>query len=136
MMSEGPSRWLAAAVADVRARGLDGAVPVLEAFAGAMATLRTADWNFAAASSLPVERDDRAQSLASTPSDPRETPPAASPAAQSSSGAGEPHALDISTASDRIRRGELSSLALTESCLAQIARLNGELNAFVTRHRR
>ena len=133
MMSEGPSRWLAAAVADVRARGLDGAVPVLEAFAGAMATLRTADWNFAAAPSLSVERDDRAQSIASAPSDPRETPPAASPAAQSSSGAGEPHALDISTASDRIRRGELSSLTLTEGCLAQIARLNGELNAFVTR---
>ena len=38
-------RWLASAVADVRARGLEGAVPVLEAFARGMTTLRAADWN-------------------------------------------------------------------------------------------
>ena len=45
---------------------------------------------------------------------------------------GEPHALDISTASSRIRNGTLSSLALTESCLAQIERWNRTLNAFIT----
>ena len=40
-------RWLASAVADVRARGLEGAVPVLEAFARGMTTLRAADWSAA-----------------------------------------------------------------------------------------
>jgi|tagenome__1003787_1003787.scaffolds.fasta_scaffold18047172_2 hypothetical protein len=38
-------RWLAAAVADVRARGIEGAVSVLEGFARAMHVLRDADWN-------------------------------------------------------------------------------------------
>jgi hypothetical protein len=33
------------AVADARARGLDDAVPVLEAFARSMHALRSADWN-------------------------------------------------------------------------------------------
>jgi hypothetical protein len=40
-----PERWLAAAVADARARGVEGAVPVLEAFARLMQVLRDADWN-------------------------------------------------------------------------------------------
>ena len=120
MMSEGPSRWLAAAVADVRARGLDGAVPVLEAFAGAMTTLRAADWNIAAAPLPACRADDRAQSAASAPSDAREdaAPAAARSRAVVVQASGEPHTLDISTASERIRRGELTSLALTESCLA------------------
>ncbi len=42
-------RWLAAAIADVRARGIEGAVPVLEGFARAMHVLRDADWNADAA---------------------------------------------------------------------------------------
>jgi aspartyl-tRNA(Asn)/glutamyl-tRNA(Gln) amidotransferase subunit A len=45
---------------------------------------------------------------------------------------GELHTLDISTASERIRTRTLTSLALTESCLEQIRRLDGELNAFIT----
>jgi hypothetical protein len=40
-----PERWLAASVADARARGIEGAVPVLEGFARLMQVLRDADWN-------------------------------------------------------------------------------------------
>lgn len=40
-----PERWLATAVADAKARGHEGAVPVLEAFARVMHVLRSADWN-------------------------------------------------------------------------------------------
>jgi len=40
-----PERWLAASVADARARGIDGAVPVLESFARLMQVLRDGDWN-------------------------------------------------------------------------------------------
>ena len=40
-----PERWLAASVADARARGVEGAVPVLEGFARLMQVLRDADWN-------------------------------------------------------------------------------------------
>jgi len=40
-----PERWLTAAVADVRARGVEGAIPVLESFARLMQVLRDADWN-------------------------------------------------------------------------------------------
>jgi hypothetical protein len=40
-----PERWLAVAVADARARGVEGAVPVLEGFARLMQVLRDADWN-------------------------------------------------------------------------------------------
>ena len=47
-------RWLAAAVADVRARGVEGAVPVLEGFARAMQVLREADWNDDAAGAEPA----------------------------------------------------------------------------------
>lgn len=38
-------RWLADAVADLRARGIEGGVPVVEAIARAMQALREADWN-------------------------------------------------------------------------------------------
>ena len=125
-------RWLAAAVADVRARGLDGAVPVLEAFARGMATLRTADWNDTAAA--PAAADpDRGGNSAPFPAA-QSRPPGANATESSarSDWLGEPHALDISTASSRIRNGTLSSLALTESCLAQIERWNRTLNAFIT----
>ena len=40
-----PARWLAASVADARARGIEDAVPVLEGFARLMQVLRDADWN-------------------------------------------------------------------------------------------
>ena len=40
-----PERWLAAAAADARTRGIEGAVPVLEGFARLMQVLREADWN-------------------------------------------------------------------------------------------
>ena len=50
-------RWLAAAVADVRARGLEGAVPALEAFARAMQVLRDADWNDDAGRGTGAARD-------------------------------------------------------------------------------
>ena len=40
-----PERWLAASVADARARGIDGAIPVLESFARLMQVLREGDWN-------------------------------------------------------------------------------------------
>jgi hypothetical protein len=40
-----PERWLAASVADARARGVEGAIPVLETFARLMQVLREADWN-------------------------------------------------------------------------------------------
>jgi hypothetical protein len=52
-----PERWLAASVADARARGHEAAVPVLEAFARAMQVLREADWNDDAART--AEEPDR-----------------------------------------------------------------------------
>jgi hypothetical protein len=38
-------QWLEISVADAKARGLDGTVPVLEALARAMHVLRDAPWN-------------------------------------------------------------------------------------------
>jgi hypothetical protein len=38
-------QWLEISVADAKARGLDGTVPVLEALARAMHVLRNAPWN-------------------------------------------------------------------------------------------
>jgi aspartyl-tRNA(Asn)/glutamyl-tRNA(Gln) amidotransferase subunit A len=131
-MSDGTDRWLVAAMADVRARGLDGAVPVLEAFARGMVALRTADWASGIPSWAVPSRTDSGRPSASAPPDGGRTRhhlaydlPAPAPP-------GEPYALDIGTASERIRHGELSSLALTESCLEQIQRLNGQVNAFIT----
>jgi hypothetical protein len=49
-----PDAWLEHASADARARGQDGAVPVLEAFARAMRVLRTADWNDDASAGSPA----------------------------------------------------------------------------------
>ena len=46
--------------------------------------------------------------------------------------ADDPTALDLVTAGRRLRAGELSSVALTEGCLAQIAARNDELRAFIT----
>jgi aspartyl-tRNA(Asn)/glutamyl-tRNA(Gln) amidotransferase subunit A len=44
----------------------------------------------------------------------------------------DPAHLSLRIASDRIRRGELSPVALTGACLARIERLNPALNAFIT----
>ena len=38
-------QWLEISIADAKARGLDGTVPVLEALARAMHVLRNAPWN-------------------------------------------------------------------------------------------
>ena len=130
-MSDGTDRWLAAAIADVRARGLDGAVPTLEAFARGMLTLRAADWTSGTSSPAHVARTDRAHPSLSAAPGGRATNPHVTHDAPPST-AGELYALDIATASERIRCGELPSLALTESCLQQIERLNGQLNVFIT----
>jgi aspartyl-tRNA(Asn)/glutamyl-tRNA(Gln) amidotransferase subunit A len=54
----------------------------------------------------------------------------------SSSGPGsaseDPARLSLRSAADRIRRGALSPVALTQACLARIERLNPSLNAFIT----
>jgi aspartyl-tRNA(Asn)/glutamyl-tRNA(Gln) amidotransferase subunit A len=54
----------------------------------------------------------------------------------SSSGPGsaseDPARLSLRGAADRIRRGALSPVALTQACLARIERLNPSLNAFIT----
>ena len=76
-------RWLAAAVRDVRARGLDGAVPVLEAFARAMTDLRAADWASGPIrpehlpAQVPVRRPS--QTVASAPAGPHFAIPDGSP---------------------------------------------------------
>jgi aspartyl-tRNA(Asn)/glutamyl-tRNA(Gln) amidotransferase subunit A len=44
----------------------------------------------------------------------------------------DPTALDLVTAGRHLRSGELSSVALTDRCLAQIAARNDELRAFIT----
>jgi aspartyl-tRNA(Asn)/glutamyl-tRNA(Gln) amidotransferase subunit A len=125
-------RWLAAAVADVRARDLEGAVPVLEAFAHSMLTLRGAAWSTNAVLSSGASYDGPGHSptLPAGPLDGDNTP--GRPRPSSSSVAAELHNLDISTASERLRNGSLSSVALTESCLGQIDRLNSGLSAFIT----
>jgi aspartyl-tRNA(Asn)/glutamyl-tRNA(Gln) amidotransferase subunit A len=46
--------------------------------------------------------------------------------------ADDPLAPDLVTAGRRLRAGELSAVALTEQCLAQIAARNDELRAFIT----
>jgi aspartyl-tRNA(Asn)/glutamyl-tRNA(Gln) amidotransferase subunit A len=121
-------RWLSAAVRDVRARGLDGAVPVLEAFARAMTELRAADWTSEPVRSEPPQ--DRHQSPHPTLAigDGREAPALTRRLLPGDA----PYALDILTASARIREGSLTSVALAESCLARIEELNGDLNAFIT----
>ncbi|HET8947133.1 MAG TPA: amidase, partial [Candidatus Polarisedimenticolia bacterium] len=58
-------------------------------------------------------------------------------AAGASSGSGSPSGADparlsLRSAADRIRRGALSPVALTQACLARIERLNPSLNAFIT----
>jgi hypothetical protein len=54
-------RWLEQAVADLRARGLEEAVPVVEAFARSMKVLRAGDWNHSAATAeSPSSQSDRA----------------------------------------------------------------------------
>jgi hypothetical protein len=54
-------RWLEQAVADLRARGLEGAVPVVEAFARSMKVLRAGDWNHSAATAASsLSQADRA----------------------------------------------------------------------------
>jgi len=123
------ARWLAAAVEDVRARGLEGAVPVLEAFARSMTTLRAAEWN-ANAAPAPVVGGDDSPSV-SPPfvddSGTARTAPASPPGVLD-----DATALDISTASERLRTGTLTSVGLTDRCLEQIDRLGGALNAFIT----
>ena len=121
-------RWLSAAVRDVRARGLDGAVPVLEAFARAMTELRAADWTSEPVRSEPPQ--DRRQSAHPivAAGDGRDAPALTSRLLPGDA----PYALDILTASARIREGSLTSVALAESCLARIEELNGDLNAFIT----
>jgi aspartyl-tRNA(Asn)/glutamyl-tRNA(Gln) amidotransferase subunit A len=130
-------RWLAAAIGDVRARGLDGTVPVLEAFAQAMTTLRAADWNagLVLPSDQPLAADGASDDGNSTPTavrDPTETNAPVPPPRPRRSTSDHPHTLEISEASERIRQRTLTSLALTESCLEQIDRLNPGLNAFIT----
>src|SRR5215212_4942273 len=122
-------RWLAAAVEDVRARGLEGAVPVLEAFARSMTTLRSAEWN-ANPAPAPVVGGDDSSSMSPRlvdDSGTARTAPAARPGVLD-----EATALDISTASERLRTRTLTSVALTDRCLEQISRLDGALNAFIT----
>ena len=125
-------RWLASAVADVRARGLEGAVPVLEAFARGMTTLRGADWS--AADPASADAGDGGGSSGS----PEAGEEAADIRVNAARGLAAPlasddlHTLDIALASERLRDRTLTSLTLTESCLQQIDTLNPELNAFIT----
>src|SRR5262245_20102082 len=119
-------RWLSAALRDVRARGLDGAVPVLEAFARAMTELRAMDGTVR--SELPQDRDRHSAHTTIAIADARGGP-ALTPRLLPGNA---PYALDILTASTRIREGSLTSVALAESCLARIEELNSDLNAFIT----
>src|SRR4051794_5882609 len=115
-------RWLAAAIGDVRARGLDGTVPVLEAFAQAMITLRAADWSAGpglprdqpvAADGASGTRDSTLTAVNRGPTETNARVPSPPPRRSSD----DPHTLEISEASERIRQRSLTSLALTESCL-------------------
>jgi aspartyl-tRNA(Asn)/glutamyl-tRNA(Gln) amidotransferase subunit A len=119
-------RWLSAALRDVRARGLDGAVPVLEAFARAMTELRAMDGTVG--SELPPGRDRHTAHTTVAIVDARSAPALTSRLLPGDA----PYSLDILTASTRIREGSLTSVALAESCLARIEELNSDLNAFIT----
>jgi aspartyl-tRNA(Asn)/glutamyl-tRNA(Gln) amidotransferase subunit A len=132
-------RWLTAAVADVKARRLDAAVPTLEALAGALAMLRAEDWRTdprlsagAADAENPGVARNTAIDTSASPAGAAGTSRSAAVDASRTDANGDPHTLDIATASERIRGGALTSLALTESCLSQIDRLNASLNAFIT----
>lgn len=50
-------RWLAAAEADVEARGLQAVKPLLQGLAGALRVLRAADWNDRADGASPPPAD-------------------------------------------------------------------------------
>jgi len=52
--------------------------------------------------------------------------------AGSGSASDDPARLSLRSASDRIRRGALSPVELTQACLERIERLNPSLNAFIT----
>ena len=127
-------RWLASAVADVRARGLEGAVPVLEAFARGMTTLRAAEWNTSPVHPASAGVDDGGRSSGSPEADEEaaDTPVNRARGLPPPPASDDLHTLDIARASERLRHRTLTSLALTESCLQQIDTLNPELNAFIT----
>jgi aspartyl-tRNA(Asn)/glutamyl-tRNA(Gln) amidotransferase subunit A len=125
-------RWLASAVADVRARGLEGAVPVLEAFARGMTTLRGADWSAAHPASAAAGDGGWSSGSLEAGEEAADMPVNAARGLAAPLASDDLHTLDIALASERLRDRTLTSLTLTESCLQQIDTLNPELNAFIT----
>ncbi len=120
-------RWLRAACADVRARGLDEVVPLLESLAAALARLREADWNRGADQGL------------DTPPFPADAEPAhEAPAIAAHDRAPAPSAPaahrrpSIRHLARQLRAGELSADALLARCVAAIDARDRDVNAFVT----
>ena len=101
-----------------------------------MTTLRAADWNTGPAPrrQCRCRRERRLDGLTGDAAE--EAAETAVNAARSDCppppASDDLHTLDIRVASERLRRGRLTSLALTESCLQRIDTLNPELNAFIT----
>jgi aspartyl-tRNA(Asn)/glutamyl-tRNA(Gln) amidotransferase subunit A len=107
-----PDGWLQAAVEDARRRGLGDLQPLLEGLARATALLRTA--GFSARGDTEVEPAG---------------PPAPARRARTAPDALPPPTLE--TLGRDLRSGATTAAAIAQSCLANIDRSNGALNAFI-----
>lgn len=114
--------WLAQAIDDARRRGLDALVPLLEGLAATRQALADASWapradgRLGAAEPLPAPA-------------PLHVATGAGPVDATAT---EPHLDTLTSLARRLRRGEVSAVALTERCLEAIDTGNDRLNAFIT----
>ena len=133
--------WLEAACADAERRGVPELTPLLETLAKATEALRADHAEFGAGAQDPESRRQETEGvepawpagLLAGPDGP--TPRRLSPQDNSPGTAGSQtpsHLLTITELAPKIASGEVSSVALTEACLAEIQARSDELRAFIT----
>jgi aspartyl-tRNA(Asn)/glutamyl-tRNA(Gln) amidotransferase subunit A len=140
--------WLAAVRADAAARDVPGLPALVESLATATRALREAELE-GAESAPPIAggrpasgrggpltdlggSDATASGFAAAPETNRRAAPSGDRAPRPAPPAGAGDLRSLETLARELRRGQLSSAALTASCLDAVARLDPELNAFIT----
>jgi len=127
--------WLNWATGDARRRGLPDLEPLLLALGGAISALRGADWNDDASRDEPTTMArPGAPPSAEAPLD-LGGPPALRPAVVAVDDGRHAMAANRRTIAELaplIASGQVSSEALTRSCLEAIVARSGELSAFIT----